>query len=379
MQFPGVLVLAASLPCCLPGAAPEFGAPQPVSSVENASRARLQRSLNGDLHLTFIVHDGIAGAEVKSGSLYYARLREGRWSTPLRIAGPGPEAVPNHYAGVAGDTAGNGYVVYINAARSRLYFISVRNAVEVRAESRNVRRAVSAEVEVDSNNVVRVVYRDKGPEENLLLSRAAGSAGWDSTIPVPAHGLNAFGQRQFGLATSAEGRLYYAYRYRSEETPNGLALRVFKGNSWSPEVTRFASSAGTKVWWPQMALDGKGGLHIVWYSTRSGGSRLHYREPGGTVHAIGEGFGEFAHPPGLAVGAGGDVVIVRSRDHDLRSPVARNGADLLVFSKGQVRSHVELKHPAGAAGWANVASTRAGIVLVWIAGGRVFWQFAADR
>ncbi len=352
----------------------QFEAAQTIPRVEGATRTRIDAGSNGDFHLSYFVPAGETDGEITRGVIAYVRLRSGDWTEPLVVGDLGKDSVPTHYADVAGDRNGDAYVVWVTQDRKRFFFSRVSDAKAVAIESRPTRNALRSEVVVDSFDTVWAFYRDKGPEENWMLSRPIGGPNELSTQMTPVDADEVEGQRQFSVVAGAGGLIFYGYRWMTHDSRNRkLALRRYDVNrgQWSEIIDRF--SGRLKPWGPQLAVDSDNLVHAVWNGGPDEGE-LCYRAPDGTVVPLGPGVGEDGWPPTVAVSNTGEIIVVSSTAEQYRTSVATGTVEYRIGRGVDFSVARDVDENARSKSWGGVATNGEEVLITWVADGRIHYR-----
>ncbi len=289
-----------------------FGFTPPLN-LSNTSDASYSTSLvtgdSGILHVAWYDYDEATG----NGDVYYRqRESDGAWSVPLNIS-----STPERSTGpqLAVDREGNVHVVWSDYTPGNSeVFYSQRTSDGTWTSPQNISNSpepsVAAEVAVDGNGIVHVIWQD-APDwyiSDIYHAWRSGDGTWSSpqiisggiewsNPPRAAVDRDGIVHVVWGAADGSE--IYY--------------VRRASDGTWSAPLNLSNTPGSSQT--PQLAVDGEGNVHVVWDESMgvgSGGISYARRDSSGTwstPQSISSN-PTYADRPQLAVDGGGNVHVI---------------------------------------------------------------------
>ncbi|QBX54465.1 PKD domain-containing protein [Nocardioides seonyuensis] len=235
----------------------------------------------------------------------------GTWSDPVALSSPGQDA---RTADVAVDGSGNAVAVWERSNGTHTIIQTATRTAGAWSGSTDVstagQNAYLPQVAVDpAGNATVMWYRSNGAHTVIQAATRPVGGVWPAPTDVSVAGQNAYGPR---LVIDSAGTVTAVWR-RNNGVHNVIQSAVRPaGGSWSAPAD--LSAAGQSANTPRLAVDGQGGVTVVWY--RWNGS--HYlvqavsRPAGGTWSSPTDltALGGSAWDPEVAVDTAGNATAV---------------------------------------------------------------------
>ncbi|MBF0429937.1 MAG: hypothetical protein HQK83_01555 [Fibrobacteria bacterium] len=342
-----------------------------------ATRVRLEAGPNGDYHLAYVIPSATGWnsewnqLQVNAGKVYYARYKNGKWSTPVEVG----DGVPFWDLGVAGDSTGNGYVAFTNFERTHHYFATITNATEVDIEKTAETGCFEATVIFDKIGNIQYFVRTVAPGTAAITMRTKkpGETAWQTQV-LP-EGSNA-GQKNPNFASDSKGNLYIAYRWMDGGSAERiLAYQKYDINNsrWSGTNANTRFVGASKPWSPKVFVDKNDGMHILWGGgyDRDNNVSLAIRAPSGIITELDGGVVEYGWPATMFITDNGETIVVHSSMANIQDTAAHGEVMYLINKGSSWESNKDVDANTAIEAWGTVTGRGNEVMMAWVSEGEV--------
>ena len=323
---------------------------------------------------SFEIKDNTAG----TACVFYSRFRNGIWTTPLAVTDTSYNNVPIHFPDIAGDRNGNAYITWVNKTRNKVFFATVYDAdstlVFVPIPTRN---ALRADVVVDNLDTVRLMWREKLPEEkNYFYSRPINSLEWTSKSIIP--NVHDDSQRQPSICADGYGKVILGYRWMGgSSAERKLSYRVYNGftREWSHQIEYFR--AKDKPWGPHFFSDATGNLHAVWNEGTEPNTFICYRKPDGEIIASSSfAGGEESYPPSVVSTDSNGTFILTNTGETYSGTIPEGNVFYRHIDNQWMGKVIPVDTVSAHQTWGHMAAVGNNVLMAWVSDSTIKYSFS---